>query len=169
MSAPPVPVSANQGDAPRPREPSTLYKATPGRGGLGYHSLRHSIPVARLTAETPPTTNTNRHRTRRVLRPWLHRVVYRYQPYRYANSSTRPAAEPGNSPGGARGASDGGGGGAGEYYHSKQRELMRMEAEEAFEMRSVVVVGLGLVSVVVEWMVWRVVGWMVGVVGGLVL
>ena len=71
---------------------------------------------------------------------WLHRIVYRYRPYRY-----------GDGPDGAGG--DG-------HYHSNQRKLMRMEAEEAFELRGGVLVALVVVGLGMLWMVWRVVaGW----------
>ncbi|KAH6649975.1 hypothetical protein F5144DRAFT_543072 [Chaetomium tenue] len=120
---------------------------------LALVDLRHSALRAHYHADPNTNTNTNRQPARRVLPPWLHRIVYRYQPHRYANSSPRPAAGPGSSPGSMGGSSDGGGGGAGEYYHSKQRELMRMEAEEAFEMRGVVVVGLGLAVIYWRWVV----------------
>ncbi|KAH6845198.1 hypothetical protein B0I37DRAFT_178725 [Chaetomium sp. MPI-CAGE-AT-0009] len=172
MSAPPVPVSANRGDAPRPREPSTLYKLimtpllfTTFLISLALVDLRHSALRAHYHADN---NNNNADGTSGASRlpPWLHRIIYRYRPYRYGvgDAAGRPAS-PGDS-----GDSGKGGDGDGEgYYHSKQRELMRMEAEEAFEMRGVVVVVLGLVSVAVGWAVWKVVWWGLGVVGGLVL
>jgi hypothetical protein len=46
-----------------------------------------------------------------------------------------------------------------DYYHSKQRKLMKMEAEEAFEIRGWVVTVLGLVSLGVTWMGLKVVWW----------
>lgn len=146
---------------------------------LALVDLRHSALRAHYHADTPhPTstsntnTGTNDRPTRRRLPPWLHRIVYRYQPYRYGTATTpsgspRPAS-PGSSGTPGSPGSTGGESGAAEYYHSKQRELMRMEAEEAFEMRGVVVVGLGLVSVLVGWVVWKGVGLVVAVGAGLV-
>ncbi|KJZ71207.1 hypothetical protein HIM_09413 [Hirsutella minnesotensis 3608] len=40
------------------------------------------------------------------------------------------------------------------HYHSYQRQLMRMEADEAFELRGVVVVSLALVLAGTTWAVW---------------
>ncbi len=87
----------------------------------------------------------------RLLPRWLHRLVYRYRPYRY--DAAGAVGSPGSpvSPGSAEGRED--------YYHSKQRKLMRMEAEEAFEIRGGVVVALVVVGLGVLWVVWRVVGW----------
>ncbi|SPQ18899.1 71a70ed5-14ee-4d00-97da-034e1f121df3 [Thermothielavioides terrestris] len=91
---------------------------------------------------------------------WLHRIVYRYRPYRYVavDERGRPVAEgrprsPG-SPG--REAED--------YYHSKQRKLMKMEAAEAFEIRGSVLVALGLLSLGVFWAAWRLAAWGFGTV-----
>lgn len=46
-----------------------------------------------------------------------------------------------------------------EYYHSKQRKLMRMEVNDAFEMRDSVVAVLGILAMVGIWAVWRVCCW----------
>ncbi|KAK0656399.1 hypothetical protein B0T16DRAFT_317017, partial [Cercophora newfieldiana] len=80
---------------------------------------------------------------------WLHRLVYRYQPYRHV-----PVDEKGRSIGEAVDNR--------QYYHSHQRKLMRMEVAEAFEIRSGVLVVLGLVSLGVVWGVWKVLSWIVG-------
>lgn len=107
---------------------------------------------------------------------WLHRIVYRYRPYRYAAVDERghPRSSGGEegSPGGSVSSFSSSPGGttaspgsvldsaAGEdYYHSKQRKLMRMEAAEAFEIRGGVVVGLGLVSLAMLWAAWKVMVW----------
>ncbi|KAK4154041.1 hypothetical protein C8A00DRAFT_14807 [Chaetomidium leptoderma] len=191
---PPVPVSANQGDAPRPREPSTIYKLvmtpllfTSFLISLALVDLRHSALRAHYHADADATANQPSRRRR--LPAWLHRIVYRYQRYRYVDvvvdeQRGRPIGEtqgqgqgqgraesPGTpgSPGSlgkSPGVVAGGGGGreAEDYYHSKQRQLMKMEAAEAFEIRRGVVMVLGLVSFGVLWAVWTVLGWGLGVV-----
>jgi len=77
---------------------------------------------------------------------WLHRIVFRYQRYRYvpADNQGRPLGE----------AVDGH-----QYYHSNQRKLMRMEVAEAFEIRSTVVMALGLFSLCVLWGAWKALLW----------
>jgi hypothetical protein len=100
---------------------------------------------------------------------WLHRIVYRYRRYRYVAVDDRAqAGTPTPSPGSPGSPGMGGVAEAEDYYHSKQRKLMKMEAEEAFEMRGVVVVVLGLVSFGVLWAVWRAVEWGLGAVRVLV-
>ncbi|KAH6619857.1 hypothetical protein B0J18DRAFT_467985 [Chaetomium sp. MPI-SDFR-AT-0129] len=183
---PPVPVSANRGDAQRPREPSTLYKFimtplifTTFLLSLALVDLRHSISRTRYHAHPTSTAADDAahsdHRSRTRLPPWLHRLIYRYQPYRYdrerpgSSATASPAVTPGLSPGtpGTPGSYLSKGEEAGDYYHSKQRKLMKMEAEEAFEMRGMVVVVLGVVSVGVMWAAWRAVSWGLGVLWGL--
>ena len=79
---------------------------------------------------------------------WLHRAVYREAPYKYVKvDTTKPSAPP---------ASDEG---VRWYYHSKQRKLMRMEADDAFQIRSTVLVVLGLLAVAATWALWWVVWW----------
>ena len=56
----------------------------------------------------------------RWLPQWIHRLVYRVQP-----------------------------------YHTKQRKLMRLEAEEAFEMRGWAVLFLGVLGALLSWAGWR--------------
>lgn len=105
---------------------------------------------------------------------WLHRVVYRYQPYRYVvvDEQGRPLGEKASSPG--LGQVDGGvespgegmgrrGGDGGDYYRSKQKKLMRMEAAEAFEIRSGVMVVMGVLSLGLWWVSWRVASWGLGI------
>ncbi|KAL2128937.1 hypothetical protein VTI74DRAFT_8461 [Chaetomium olivicolor] len=197
--APPAPVSPNQGDAGRPKEPSAIYKLvmtpiifTSFLLSLILVDLRHSALRAHYHAEQPPT-----HTRPRRIPAWLHRILYRYQPYQYVvvdengrpiPASTSPAAggirRIGSS--GSSGSSDGlsssvqtpavspgspgsiGQGGE-DYYHSKQRKLMKMEAAEAFEIRGSVLAALGVVSLLGMWVVWRVAGWAAGWGWGLVV
>lgn len=146
---------------------------------LALVDLRHSISRAHYHAHPPNPTaddspqSENRSRTR--LAPWLHRLIYRHQPYRYdkerpgTSAATSPAVTPGLSPGtpGTPGSYRSKGEEAEDYYHSKQRKLMRMEAEEAFEMRGMVVVVLGVLSTGVMWGAWRAISWGLGVLWGL--
>ena len=48
------------------------------------------------------------------------------------------------------------------YYHSKQRKLMKMEVTDAFEVRSTVLIVLGLVAVALSWALWRAGLWVLG-------
>lgn len=63
------------------------------------------------------------------LPPWLHQLFYRRQPYQQHNATTHD--QPGRW-----------------YYHSKQKKLMRMEASEAFEMHTSMLLGLAVVGIV---------------------
>jgi hypothetical protein len=51
------------------------------------------------------------------------------------------------------------------YYHSYQRKLLRMEVDEAFEIRSTVLVALSLISLLVLWGVYKLVAWGLVLVG----
>jgi hypothetical protein len=69
---------------------------------------------------------------------WLHHVIYRRSPYQYVK--VKEAAPQGRDdtrweP----------------YYHSKQRKLMRMEVEDAFQVRSHVLVVMALILAVSTW------------------
>ena len=86
------------------------------------------------------------------LPPWLHRLIYRYRPYQYVVID-----EKGDLTGKKADA---------RYYHSKQRKLMKMEIDDAFEIRSTVLVALGLLSMVVAWATWRVIVWCAGFAEG---
>ncbi|PSR91927.1 hypothetical protein BD289DRAFT_481365 [Coniella lustricola] len=46
-----------------------------------------------------------------------------------------------------------------EYYHSKQRKLMKMEISDAFEMRGSVMAVFGVLTMVGIWAVWRACCW----------
>ncbi|KAK1600047.1 uncharacterized protein LY79DRAFT_664431 [Colletotrichum navitas] len=78
---------------------------------------------------------------------WLHNVVYRSSPYHSVQvrdqKSPRPADEKEEW-----------------YYHSKQKKLMRMEVDDAFQMRGHVLVVLALVSLAVFWGVWLFSSWL---------
>ncbi|KAK0703809.1 hypothetical protein B0T26DRAFT_513884 [Lasiosphaeria miniovina] len=142
---PPV-VSANQGDA-GVRGLSKIYNfvMTPVifvsfLVSLAIVDFRYSVRRSHFHAEGA--------RRPAWLPQWLHRVIYRYQRYQYvARVDDEREQRP---PDGAAG---------GQFYHSKQRTLMKMEADEAFEVRSSVLVLLGLASLGVVWAAWRVLCW----------
>lgn len=73
---------------------------------------------------------------------WIHRLVYRYQPYQYVlvDENRQPTGQRADP----------------RYLHSKQRKLMKMEVVDAFEIRSTVLVILGLLSLALIWGVWQV-------------
>src|SRR5437016_3415661 len=103
---------------------------------LSLVDLRHSANRSNYHAE-PEASRLPR---------WLHRIIYRYRRYEYVpvGDHVRPVGE--------RAESD-------SFYHSKQRKLMKMEAAEAFEIRSTVLVILALVSLCVLWGFWSMATW----------
>lgn len=58
---------------------------------------------------------------------WLHDLLYHRHPYEDVHRNHAAVREPW-------------------YYHSNQKKLMRMEAEDAFKLRSTVVVGLAVAA-----------------------
>jgi hypothetical protein len=129
---------------------------------LALVDLRNSVARARYHAYHHPA--------QRSLPGWLHRLVYRYRPYRY---SVVQGKGQGQDVGGGEGSSPfqspspglaGKGEDGEDYYHSKQRKLMKMEVAEAFEIRVWVLGVLGLVGLGGVWVIWRVGVWVVGVV-----
>lgn len=132
---------------------------------LALVDIRHSALRAHYHADDP---------AQQRLPHWLHRIMYRYRGYRY--DVVVDGQGDGRSVGEGQGQVDGGdddgsgrvrmrrqesGKGGEEYYHSKQRKLMKMEAAEAFEIRGWVTVALGLVSLGMVWVAWRVASWVV--------
>ncbi|KAK4197764.1 hypothetical protein QBC40DRAFT_284987 [Triangularia verruculosa] len=91
---------------------------------------------------------------------WLHRILYRYKRYEYVavdeNGKPFPISNPqtpATSPGQEKE----------DFYHSKQKKLMKMEVAEAFEMRNSVVVLFGVLGVVMLWGFWKLASWVIGV------
>ncbi|TDZ60818.1 hypothetical protein CTRI78_v004717 [Colletotrichum trifolii] len=83
---------------------------------------------------------------------WLHNVVYRRSPYHYmAKESSTPSPKASPSPKDEQGEW---------YYHSKQKKLMRMEVDDAFEMRGQVLVVLAIVSLATLWGLWVLSAWL---------
>lgn len=107
---------------------------------LAWVNFRYSVMRAHSHSEDPSR-----------LPRWLHRVVYREAPYKYVKvDATKPGAPA------APAAHDEG---SRWYYHSKQRKLMRMEVGDAFQIRSTVLMVLGLLAVAATWALWWVVWW----------
>ncbi|KAK1837311.1 hypothetical protein QBC39DRAFT_295440 [Podospora conica] len=154
--APLAPVSGNAGDAGPPRQ-STIYKLiiTPLIFvsfiiSLTIIDLRHSARRAHFHADHQhQRPGTSR------LPLWLHRVIYhrRQDVPPSTDEHTRPV-----TPWDGDGDRDG-------YYHSKQRELMKMMADEAFEIRSAVLMALVVGGLGVALGLWKAMGWGVGVLG----
>lgn len=92
---------------------------------------RYSVVRSHYHADTPSR-----------LPAWLHRIIYRYQPYQYVVVDDR------GNPTGQRADP--------RYLHSEQRKLMKMEVVDAFEIRSTVLVALGLLSLGFIWVFWRI-------------
>lgn len=80
---------------------------------------------------------------------WLHTLLYREAPYQYVRVDPSQPDAPTTGDEGARW-----------HYHTKQRKLMKMEAEDAFRIRGSVLVVLGLFAVAATWLVWRVSWWL---------
>lgn len=70
------------------------------------------------------------------LPPWLHNIIYRAQPY--GGDRDEPGAD------------------SAWYYHSKQKKLLEMEAEEAFEVRNSVIALFGVAAIGAAWGAWYV-------------
>lgn len=124
-----------------PQEPSTLYKLvmTPINFASFILSLvlvdmQYSLRRVHSHAEAPSR-----------LPSWLHSLLFCPQPY-YQPARYGKDAVPGG--GGSRGSS------SEPYYHSNQRRLMEMEAEEAFRMRNTVLIVFGLVVAGAAGAVW---------------
>lgn len=105
---------------------------------LAWVDFRYSIMRAHSHSEEPSQ-----------LPRWLHRIAYRQAPYKYVKVDATGAKAPAESSEGTRW-----------YYHSKQRKLMRMEADDAFQIRGTVLVVLGLLAVAVTWAASRAAWWL---------
>jgi len=78
---------------------------------------------------------------------WLHHVLYRPQPYRYVLVKGEKEKVVRDADGNTF------------HYHSKQKKLLRMEAEDAFQVRWIVVAILGGIIASAAWGSWIVVSW----------
>ncbi|KAL0939355.1 uncharacterized protein CTRU02_205965 [Colletotrichum truncatum] len=78
---------------------------------------------------------------------WLHSIVYRRSPYYYEQAQKHSSPSPSDEQGEW-------------YYHSKQKKLMHMEVDDAFEVRGRVLVVLGIMSLAMVWGFWILSSWM---------
>lgn len=136
---------------------------------LAIVDFRYSVLRSHYHAEPPPSeggdgdphqTATSKSRTP----PWLHRLLFKYRPYRYvpvSRATTGAGSQEMKADGEGRSVEEKSHGLWGTYYHTKQRKLMKMEAADAFEIRSTVLVVLGVLSVCLLWSLWRVSSWAV--------
>lgn len=106
---------------------------------LAWVDFRYSLMRSHSHSETPS----------RMPR-WLHRLLYREAPYQYVrvdasgpNAITSSEKEEGKR----------------WHYHTKQRKLMKMEVEDAFQIRGSVLVVLGLVAALGTFATWRIGSW----------
>lgn len=76
---------------------------------------------------------------------WLHRIIYRYQPYQYVRVDRTGKLTPERVYSG--------------FYHSKQRKLMKMEVDDAFQIRGTVLFIIGLLLMTAAWTLWRLATW----------
>ena len=110
---------------------------------------------------------------------WLHRIIYRYKPYRYGRDDERKKGKEGTEGIQGRVNDDnnnnqqmkGGEGNEGddEYYHSHQKKLAKMEMDQAFEVRGIVMIVLVAVMTAFGWGTWKGLVWVVGVIRGVLL
>ncbi|KAI8954720.1 hypothetical protein F4801DRAFT_446569 [Xylaria longipes] len=106
-----------------------------------------------------------------IERPLLHRFLYRrrYSPYDWVDnhqgrSSPQPAntalhhgAGTKNAVDTPRSTKDAGGSW---FYHTKQKELLKLEAADAFALRDSVLFALCILAVLVSWALWLMVVWL---------
>lgn len=78
---------------------------------------------------------------------WLHNIVYRRSPYNYVRAKDQSTPSPRDEQGEW-------------HYHSKQKKLMRMEVDDAFEMRGYVLVAMAVVSLSIAWGFWALSSWL---------
>ncbi|KAI1336923.1 hypothetical protein F5Y15DRAFT_392716 [Xylariaceae sp. FL0016] len=114
---------------------------------------QHERAKGRYTYPTPATSRTR-------FPPWLHRLLFRPQPYEWVVDQNQQL-EQSEKPSKVKGKKKGNGkrGNVEQeqerwYYHTKQRKLMRLEASDAFELRNTVVLGLCVMGMCALWGVW---------------
>lgn len=105
---------------------------------LAWVDFRYSLMRSHSHSDTPS----------RMPR-WLHQVLYRQAPYQYVRVNPSTSATPTTEKDGAKW-----------YYHSKQRKLMKMEVDDAFQIRGSVLTVLGLLAVLATWATWRMGFWL---------
>jgi len=113
---------------------------------LAIVDFRYSLRRSRHHTESSQNNGPRQTATRTP--SWLHRLLFKY---RYvAVSETSDNQQPSDEKYRSR---------WGTYYHTKQRKLLKMEAADAFEIRSTVLALLGILSLGLVWGVWRVLSW----------
>ncbi|KAK3945279.1 hypothetical protein QBC46DRAFT_371778 [Diplogelasinospora grovesii] len=145
MMASPSHVSDNRKDAAR-REQSTIYKL------IMTPIILTSFIISLVIVDIRNTVRRSHYHSDGApwLPHWLRRLVYRHQqPFRYVQADG----------GGQRAGSDNGVASSDWYYHSKQCKLMKMETEDAFQIRNTVLGLMALVGLGVAWAAWRVLSW----------
>ncbi|KAJ6786873.1 hypothetical protein PWT90_00014 [Aphanocladium album] len=117
-------------------EPLTLYKVRVGPVLLIAHDMIIMTPInfvsflVSLVLVDIHYTRLRMHthaESRSRLPNWLHDILYRRHPYEDLHQRPGGIQEPW-------------------YYHSKQKKLMKMEAEDAFRLRGTVLVGLAVAA-----------------------
>ncbi|KAK1687815.1 hypothetical protein BDP55DRAFT_548959 [Colletotrichum godetiae] len=87
---------------------------------------------------------------------WLHSILYRKSQYRYAEAKDSKTSTPTTTPSPKDERED-------FYYHSKQKKLLRMEMDDAFQLRGHVLVVMALalltMSLALAWGGWIVCSW----------
>lgn len=118
---------------------------------LAWVEFRYSLMRSHSHSETPSS-----------LPRWLHHIVYQEAPYRYVRVEDAVGSRPTTPRTTSNGTTSAGAGesGSGWYYHSNQRKLMKMEVDDAFQIRGTVLMALGLLVLVFTWALWRT-GWWV--------
>lgn len=122
---------------------------------LAIVDFRYSLRRSHYHTESPDNNN-DPHRTASWTPTWLHRLLFKYRPYQYVDVDRTQPTPTTEEKSRSR---------WGTYYHTKQRKLLKMEAADAFEIRSTVLALLGILSLGLVWGVWRVLSWGVYVMG----
>jgi hypothetical protein len=104
---------------------------------LAWVDFRYTLVRSHTHSDDDPSRMPN----------WLHHVLYRPQPYHYVKVEGEREGVVKDSDGNKF------------YYHSKQKKLLRMEAEDAFQMRWIVVAILGGVIASAAWGSWAAFSW----------
>jgi hypothetical protein len=97
---------------------------------LAFVDFRYSLIRSHNHAEQPSRMPS-----------WLHHVLYRPSPYQYVRVKDSKVAQGQDEHGNW-------------YYHSMQKKLMRMEVDEAFQIRGTVMLLFGLVLALITWGAW---------------
>lgn len=79
---------------------------------------------------------------------WLHHALYRQSPYQYVRVDPTSPVSPLADEEGSRW-----------YYKTKQRKLMKMQVDDAFEIRGSVQTALAVLVLLVAWTAWRATCW----------